>query len=206
MLKHWLGKLLFPKTSRIQKQFAIELAGSVKEIAGFDRRLSDIAETWLATGPYLHFVGLFIEARSWNIAFRNALMNAKEADLKECFRISQAYYLYFLNNLIENSDEYSKYSKDDISANILNNMNNGKDILEKESDFKNLMLGLQGPEEIALVYVFQILDCLYGEDGLNSAFKAKIKMDPGACLSVLVYTKEHLKRFKDIGLLGVAAR
>jgi hypothetical protein len=195
-IKNLVIRLLSPHIFRFTNTLKEAFIEAVKETHRFDESIRDLSQTWLAICPHTYFSELFLEKESWNIPFVRALRNSDMIKAKECYKLTQGFYLCNLFRLLAEDEKYRKYSIEKISQNILSNMNFGNEILEFAFDFKKDLENMTSIEYFSMFYVEKILQQQYPIKNVLDPVLNSIWTNSGSLFGLTVFTTESLKKAK----------
>lgn len=198
LIKRFIGRLLFPGRARFIDNLSSALVRSVQEIENFDVGVKSICITWLGICPHTYFSELFLETENWNAPFVRAFGRSDMVDAQVCYHLTQAFYLRHLFRIINQDEDYRKYSQDTITRNILSHMNVGSKILALASDYEKAIENMASIEDFSMCYVEKILQTQYPDRNVLDSILTSIWMESDSLFGLTVFTTESIKRVKNI--------
>ena len=196
LMKRFIGKLLFPGRVRFIDNLSSALVQSVQEIKNFDLGVKSLCITWLGVCPHTYFSELFLETENWNAPFVRAFTRSDMVDAHVCYYLTQAFYLRHLFSIINQDENYRKYSQDTIIQNVLSHMNMGSEIFACASDYEKEIENMTSVEDFSMCYVEKILQTQYSDRNVLDSILTSIWTKPRSLFGLTVFTTESIKRAK----------
>ena len=198
VIKQLIGRILFPRIFKFKNILEDAFIVAVKETSQFDGSVRNLSQTWLAVCPHTYFSELFLEIENWNAPFVRAFEHSDMVNVEACYQLTQAFYLRHLFRIIVQDEKYRKYSQDQITQNVLSNMNFGAKILSFSTDFEKAIKNMASVEDFSMCYVEKILQTLYLDRKLLDPILTSIWMNAESLFGLTVFTTESIKRAKYI--------
>jgi hypothetical protein len=124
---------------------------------------SNMILLWLCNKPIEFWLDCFVEENQWNKPLRAVFYKAKNANGKQCWDISQANSLWYLNQKMkQKSPEYKENSFDDVRRYIQDNLSNSKMVFYHLNKFEEIDDGTEiNFEDRAIYYIEAILNSIF---------------------------------------------
>ncbi len=206
IINRFIGRLLFPHAFKFKNNLKDAFLETVKETLQFDASIRDLSQTWLAVCPHTYFSELFLEIENWNSPFVRAFERSDMVDAQGCYQITQAFYLRHLFRIINQDEEYRKYSQDTITKNILFHVNMGTKILALASDFEKAIENMASVEDFSMCYVEKIFQTQYQDRNVLDSILTSISMESDSLFGLTVFTTDSIKRAKYIDSQSIGKR
>lgn len=198
LIKRFIGRLLFPGRVRFINNLSSALVQSVQEIENFNIGVKSLCITWLGVCPHTYFSELFLETENWNAPFVREFARSDMVDAQVCYHLTQAFYLRHLFRIINQDENYRKYSQDTIIRNLLSHMNMGSEILALASDYEKATEKMASVEDFSMYYVEKIFQTQYSDRNVLDSILTSIWMESDSLFGLTLFTTESIKRAKYI--------
>ncbi len=194
IFRKFVTKFLTTRGDRIYSDFGNVIVQTTKEI-NEDRKLTQPVKTlmvaWLVSYPWVYFEELFIKSNSWNKRLLIVFKNAQALDGDECALITQAFFLWHLEQLAKNRDDYKKVLIGDFEQSINRTLTKGALLTDKLKKFRENFQGLP-PEEWYLEYIKEILMAIYTDQDKISALISALEFDSKLLLALNIYSAQMI--------------
>lgn len=188
-------KFLTTRGDKIYSDFGNVIVQTTKEIDENRKLAQSIKKlmiAWLVSYPWAYFEELFIKNNSWNKHLISIFENAQVINGDECASITQAFFLWHLEQLVKNRDDYKKVVTKDIDQCINKTLTKSALLTDKLKKFRKNFHGLP-PEEWYLEYVKEILISIYTDQDKISSLIGALEFDSKLMLGLNIYSAQMIK-------------
>ena len=191
-----LMKFLASQGDLVYSEFGDFIVQTTKEISE-DRKLAQPVKTlmvaWLVSYPWAYFEELFIKSNSWNKHLLLIFENAQTINGDECALITQAFFLWHLEHLVKNRDDYKKVLIKNLEQYINRTLTKGSLLADKFKRFREKFQSLP-PQEWYLEYIKEILTAIYTDQDKISYAINTLEFDSKLLLALNIYSAQMIKQ------------
>lgn len=189
---------LFRRTFKFKKEFDNIFTQTLKEISEFDFSYSDLAQVWLGVCPYIYFSDLFLNNKKWNVPIVRAFKKSNMVGVRECYELTQAFYLHHLFSKIDQDKIYNNYSEELLIQNIESNMKRGKRLIKMSGKFGLDKYRSTTVEDFAMCYIEKIFQIQYQDQNVLNSIISSIWNDSELLLKANWFTIQSIKNATSI--------
>ncbi len=194
-------RFLGTRSQRIYSEFADVIVRTTKEFEKADQSIADdsiknLLIIWFVSLPWTYFETLFINKESWNVPLLALLDNAHVINGEDCALVSQAFCLWFLEQLLRNDENYKSYSMKEIEQWIRDQVTKGIFLTEKLKKFRKVLRDLP-PDDWYFEYINEILSVLYTDHEKRSSIITSMRLDSQLRLALSIYSTEMIVTSKQ---------
>lgn len=189
-------RFLATRSEKIHSEFGdiiVQTTKEIKEISQLNEQFKKLMITWLVSLPWAYFEELFINKNSWNEYLLSIFKDAQVVNGENCALITQSFFLWHLEQLTKNNDNYKKYSFKDIEQLINKNLSRGTLLSFKLKKFKKSFKVLL-QDDLYFEYINEIIKTLYNEREKASVIIQALQNDSKLRLGLNIYSTEAIKR------------
>jgi len=199
-----IAKLFAPRREKILSGFGDVIVRTTKaiiKIDEFDESIKNLMINWLVSLPWAYFEELFVNNNSWNENLLALFKDVQVANGEDCALITQAFFLWHLEELTRKDDKYKKYSIKDIEIWIERRITKGNLLTYKLRKFRKDLQNLR-PADWYLKYINEILNALYTDSKKTSTMIHVLQQDSMLRLSLNKYYNKVIRTAKLIDIKG----
>jgi len=200
IIRKLMIRLFAPRSVKIHEQFGDVIVQTTEQINrsdDLDDSIKELMIIWLVSLPWAYFEALFINNNSWNESLLASFENTQVTNGEDCASITQAFFLWHLEQLTKNNENYKKYSINEAERWINKRMNKGTLLTDRLGRFRKNLQDLP-PDDWHFEYVNEILNAIYTDHEKASNISRAIQNDSKLRLHLMTNFVEMIRRVKHI--------